>query len=129
MFQSLEIFQTSASMARHAARSQAVVAENLANSDTPGFRAKEVQAFKPGRMDASANSSLRTSRAGHISPARDHIASLVSQVENAPQSPNGNSVQIETEILNSIEAERAHSRALSIYKSALDLLRAGISRR
>jgi flagellar basal body rod protein FlgB len=45
-----------------------------------------------------------------------------------PASPNGNSVSLELEMLRGIEAQRAHSRAMRVYGSALGILRASIGR-
>ena len=41
MFEGLEIFQLAGGVARHAASRQAVVAQNIANADTPGYRARD----------------------------------------------------------------------------------------
>jgi septal ring-binding cell division protein DamX len=46
MFDRLEIFSLASAQARHAAARQAVVAQNIANSDTPGYRA-EISATLP----------------------------------------------------------------------------------
>ncbi len=43
--------------------------------------------------------------------------------------PNGNSVSLETEMLNAVSAKRQHDRALAIYKSSLTVLRASLGRR
>ena len=45
MFEGLEIFQLAGATARHAAARQAVVAQNIANADTPGYRARDVADF------------------------------------------------------------------------------------
>ena len=38
MFENLDIFRMSSAMAKHAGQRQAVVAQNVANADTPGYR-------------------------------------------------------------------------------------------
>jgi flagellar basal-body rod protein FlgB len=45
MFDRLEIFSLASAQARHAAARQAVVAQNIANSDTPGYRARDIGDF------------------------------------------------------------------------------------
>ena len=44
------------------------------------------------------------------------------------QSPNGNTVSLETEMVRSVEAQRDHSRALMVYRSAMNVMRAGLGR-
>ena len=45
MYDSLSLFRLAASMARHAGERQAVVARNMANADTPGYRAEATVPF------------------------------------------------------------------------------------
>jgi len=45
MFQNLDMFKTAMSMARHAGLKQALTSQNVANSDTPGYRAMSVKSF------------------------------------------------------------------------------------
>jgi flagellar basal-body rod protein FlgB len=49
-------------------------------------------------------------------------------VADAPADPNGNTVSLQDEILRSVEAARAHSRALAVYRASLDLMRASIGK-
>lgn len=128
MLQSLEIFQSAQSLARHSARQQAVVAKNIAHADTPDFKAmtlpdqkaqtQSLQLATPTRAPRQAHI-VTTSSQGTLTPRVDRTAEL---------SPNGNSVSIETEILKSIEAERSHKRAMTVYQSALTILRTSIGR-
>jgi flagellar basal-body rod protein FlgB len=115
MFDRLEIFALATGQARHAAARQAVVARNIANADTPGYRAQDIAGFAETwrRMQAEAGQGdlpLRVIDAG------------------TPASPNGNTVSLELEMLRGIEAQRAHSRALQVYGSALSVLRASLGR-
>ena len=127
MFQSLEIFQTSHAMARHAAARQAMTATNLANADTPGYQARAMPSFAE-TMAQGQTSGLRATRSGHVGGTATATAAP-SQTAAAEASPNGNSVSVEQEMLRGVEIQREHSRALTIYKHSLDVLRASIGRR
>lgn len=126
MFENLEVFQTSYAMARHAGARQAVTAANMANADTPGYRARAMESFRDTYVAGSSD--LRATRSGHLgtgttsAPPQPHMS-------DAEASPNGNSVSLEQEMVNSIEIQREHSRALAIYKHSLDVLRTSIGRR
>lgn len=126
MYESLDLFQVSAAMARHAGARQAVVAENIANADTPGFRARALGAFADSYRGDAAQA-MRSSRAGHLSA--DAAAGLTRPtVTDDEPSPNGNSVSLETEMLRGVEVQREHARALAIYKHALMVLRTSLGR-
>jgi flagellar basal-body rod protein FlgB len=118
MFDRLEIFTLASMQARHAAARQSVVAQNIANSDTPGFRAKDITEFG----DILRDMQRRPER------ARGDL-SIRTQDAGTPASPNGNTVSLELEMLRGIEAQRAHSRALRVYGSALEILRTSLGRR
>ncbi len=127
MFTNLEIFQTSHAMARHAGARQAVTATNMANADTPGYRAKSIAPFADmvQRGDAAT---LRATRSGHLGSTQIAATADI-KLSDAETSPNGNSVSLEQEMISAVEIQREHNRALAIYKHSLDLLRASIGRR
>lgn len=117
MFERLEIFTLAHARAQHAAARQAVVAQNIANADTPGYRARDITDF------AQTWRSLQA--AGRDADARLPFRQIDA---GGPSAPNGNSVSLELEMLRGIEAQRAHSRALQVYGSAMSILRTSIGR-
>ena len=129
MFQNLSVFQTAGQLARHSAARQVVVARNIANANTPGFKSQDIAGFRESMSQASGvTTGLRTSRADHIQGSTQVSSFAARDVKSTEQKPNGNTVFIETETLKSIEAERAHSRALAVYQSSLSLLKISIGR-
>ena len=126
MHNSLDLFQTAGAMARHAGARQAVVARNIANADTPGFQAQEIAAFRDVYRKG-ANTEMRATRAGHFAPdPQTHSTGLTTDV--GTPSPNGNTVSLEDELLNSISVSREHNRALTIYRHAMTVLRTSLGR-
>lgn len=133
MFDNLSVFRMAQGLARHAAARQEAVAQNVANVNTPGYRQVDIPAF--GEIvgaRALANTGdgvdLRSTRPGHIHYDESALPKA-RVVADARQAPNGNSVSLETEIMKAAELRRDHDMALSIYRSAMTLLRAGIGRR
>ncbi|MEJ6393035.1 FlgB family protein [Gymnodinialimonas sp. 2305UL16-5] len=117
MFDRLDIFQLAGGLARHSAARQAVVTQNIANADTPGYRARDIANF-----DETWRAMTAENRMGQGEmPFRTLDA-------RTPASPNGNTVSLEFEMLRGIEAQRAHNRALRIYGSAMTILRTSIGR-
>ncbi|AKS47807.1 flagellar basal-body rod protein FlgB [Octadecabacter temperatus] len=127
MFKNLEMFQASYAMARHSGARQAVTAANMANADTPGYRARTLGSFAES-YSADMDSGLRTTRAQHLTSSALTGTSSV-QISDAEAAPNGNSVSLEQEMVNSVEIQREHNRALAIYKHSLDVLRLSIGRK
>ena len=106
--------------AQHAATRQATIARNVANADTPGFRALDLEPFRPG------STSMRATRPSHI--MGDARADWRAVPQRGERDPDGNGVDLETEILRAVEAQRAHDKALSVYQASVDILRASIGR-
>ncbi|WP_176248851.1 MULTISPECIES: FlgB family protein [unclassified Sulfitobacter] len=128
MFEQLEVFKMSSAMAAHAGQRQAVISENVANSDTPGFVAKDLPSFQKTYHADQISPMQRATRAGHLHGAADRSQRVESFEVRAEASPNGNTVSLETEMLKSVAAKQQHDRALAIYKSALGVLRTAISK-
>lgn len=126
MYNSLDIFQTASAMARHAGARQAVVARNIANADTPGFQAERIAAFKDV-YQSNGSGGMRATRDGHLN-AREMVNTPRELLPTGAPSPNGNTVSIEEEMLNSVAVSREHNRALAIYRHALTVLRTSIGR-
>lgn len=128
MFKSIEVFQSAQSLARHSAKQQAVIAKNIAHADTPDFRAMTLPDRSSNGASVGMVASTRAPRQSHFAMTLPSGA-MKPKVDDAAQlSPNGNSVSIEVEILKSIEAERAHKRAMTVYQSALTILKSSIGR-
>jgi flagellar basal-body rod protein FlgB len=125
MFENLDVFRLSHALARHAGARQAVVAQNMANADTPDYAARDIAPFS-AYLDAPPG--MRATRPGHLfgqggpQPFEPHAE------RGTARDPNGNSVSLETEMLRAVDVQRQHGRALAIYRSGLTVLRTAISR-
>lgn len=125
MFQNLNVFQTAMALAKHSGLRQALSAQNIANADTPGYRALEIPDFE-ATLRGSAHHQ-RATRDRHLHGARpDHLPEPTLRRDSVD--PNGNSVSIEGEMMTAVEASRGHGRALSIYRSSLNILRVSLGR-
>lgn len=112
--------------ARHAAARQSHIARNIANADTPDYRANDITSFADSLQNEST--ALRTTRVTHLTPTGPD-ASLYESVERMTEAaPNGNNVSLEHEMMESIVAQTQHSTAISIYSSARDILKASLGR-
>lgn len=105
------------------AEGQRVVAENVANADTPGFKARKVSEFEQ-MLEASSASGLKTTDARHISGSASPTAAKVSVDENTwGESLNGNTVVLEQQTIKANEIGESYQVAASLYRKGHDLLR------
>lgn len=123
MFQDLNVFSLSSAMASHAAKRQSLVSQNIANADTPGYRGRDIVPFAEVMMQRSQVGSSQSMR---TSPSS--VTQWIEFVPRAEADPNNNTVSIEDEMLKAVEVVRQHERALSIYRSALSVLRTSLGR-
>ena len=128
MFANIDIFKMSAAMASHAGRRQSLTAQNMANVDTPGFKAQRLQSFSNLLTDTGTDSTLRATRSQHLDGAGAEVIHARGETVKNDPALDGNTVTVEGEMLESIGARREHDRALAIYKSALNILHTTLAR-
>lgn len=126
MFENLNLFRLSGALARHAGQRQTVISQNVAQADTPGYRARDLPAFS--ELTKSRGTAPRATRAGHLIGADPPGTARAFEVR-APADLNGNTVSLEDEILKAVGAKRDHDKALGIYRTSLRILRSSLGRR
>ena len=106
---------------------QKLLAENVANADTPGFKPKELKA--PGLAPARAAAvSVERTNAAHLSlaaarPGEDAVLSGRFEV-----TPSGNAVSLEDEMLKVSQNQSDYQLAASLYQKSLQMLRTAVGR-
>tara|TARA_Y100001936_G_C15731645_1_gene486374 strand:+ start:129 stop:545 length:417 start_codon:yes stop_codon:yes gene_type:complete len=126
VFTELNVFKIAYAMATHAGKRQALVSQNVANADTPGYHAKDIKPFKEVYAANSRPGDMIASRGSHLN-GTSGVGMDWAVTESVDGSdPNDNSVSIETEILKGVDTKRQHDRALAIYKSSMNVLRTSI---
>lgn len=113
---------------------QRVIAENVANSDTPGFTPRDIaapsfeQAMRAARTGPGGHAGVgglaRTNPAHIAGPAGGQASPFTP--ERSPDSEtrqDGNSVVLEEEMLKMAESRMNYDAAISFYQKSLNLLR------
>lgn len=130
MFDDLKILRMSQASAQQAAFRQSVIAQNVANANTPDYRARDVDPFNKtyeNEVGFAQSGSMRHSRAGHIDTTNEAPIRTFTPATDT-MSPNGNSVSLEDEIMKSVDTKRQYDLSLTIYKNAMTILRTSIGR-
>ena len=117
-------------LAAHAAARQQVLAENVAHADTPGYRARDIADFASIVDGQHAAFAARTTRAGHIPFGADARGfEPREQTALGAETPNGNTVSLEDQMMRAAEVRQEHELAIGVYAKSLEILRAAVSRR
>ena len=128
MLEDLSIFRMAGALAAHAEARQNTIAQNVANSDTPGYRARDIAPFSETYRTEDDGLPLRASRAAHLTPSSGGFRIAERVDESLSPAPNGNSVTIEKEMVKGAETRHQHDLALTIYRSALGIMRSSLGR-
>ncbi|MCB1369163.1 MAG: FlgB family protein [Rhodobacteraceae bacterium] len=124
----LSILSQAQALIRHASQRQTLVAANIANADTPGYRSRDLRPFSD-TYDASAPpDALRRTRPGHFNAPRDMGAAGAIETGDAAK-PNGNNVSLESEMIRGAHLRGQYDMALGIYRTSLSILRTSLGRR
>lgn len=129
MFEKLELTRMAQAMAAHAGARLSVVAQNVANADTPGYRAGDVASFAESYAQDAKHMEMRATRAGHFTGGADSdMPPLEVRRKSLAGAPNGNSVSIEQEMVKAASARQDHEMALAIYRNTSSIIRASLGR-
>jgi len=113
---------------------QRVIAENVANSETPGFQPKDLKPFtfqakvEAQGMTSSASASMpAVTHPGHMLPAsaRSGGSSGAKAItaRDSETTLNGNGVVLEEQMLKLSDARMNYDAAIGFYQKSLGLLR------
>jgi len=124
MFEKIELSRMAQAVARHAGARVGVIADNIANADTPGFRARDLPTFQ---SELRGGLPMQFSHGRHISVQPLGMAEATFQ-HATESAPNGNTVSLEAEMAQSVHARQQHEIALAVYRSTSSVLKLALGR-
>ena len=127
MFEKLQITAMAQAMASHAGARMGLIAQNVAQADTPGYKAMDLPSFAETYRQ-SDGAGLRQTKAGHV-PGLGQDVELQPRRTPGAEAPNGNSVSLEQEMVKAAGARQDHEMALAIYRNTSDIIRASLGRK
>jgi flagellar basal-body rod protein FlgB len=108
---------------------QRVLAENVANSDTPDYRAKDLAPLNFERQLSAASVALATTDPGHITaPAGGQSEFAADSSGRYEIRPRGNSVTHEDEMMKVASNQMDFEAAASLYTHSLSLIKLAVGR-
>ena len=103
---------------------QRVLANNIANANTPGFRPSDMRPFAESL--AAAQPGLRLTHARHLAPVQDPRARQGRR--SVERSMDGNGVALDREALRVADTEMAHALTVGLHRRYLGLFRTALGR-
>lgn len=113
----------------HLSERQKVIAQNVANAETPGYIAQDIKPFQAQMraQGASAPTVMAATQAGHMHPKSERRgAGAAYKPVAAPGSEitlNGNAVVLEEEMMKMSDARMNYDAAIGFYQKSMGILR------
>lgn len=114
---------------------QSVLSQNIANADTPGYKAQELEkqdfsglvnelSSAEKGMRTSAAAKLRTTDARHMAPGGANAGVPdAKDLKDGEESPTGNSVVLEEEMMKVADNQMQYGMVVNLYKKNMGLLK------
>ena len=111
---------------------QEVLAHNVANSDTPNFKVKDLEPFQFERLVRRETMQLNmtVTQDGHDGGRRKRIRDYSEQTERRPfeTSPAGNAVVLEEQMGKINETSVSHKLTTQLYAKQLNMIKTAIGK-
>ena len=109
---------------------QRVIAENVANADTPGFVGRDLKQptdFAAAMARGGGLQMVRTN-AAHIAPAGTPVRFDATKAPDSETTLDGNSVVVEEQMLKMAESRMAYDAAIGFYQKSMSMIRMAAKR-
>ena len=115
---------------------QKVLAQNIANANTPGYVPKDLKkiSFKAELDQATPTGGLRmqTADSRHMSSAGGLTNGYDSEIEEAEfsiSSPDGNAVSMEDELIKMSETQMEYATAVNVYRKHVSMIKTALGKK
>lgn len=115
-------------------RRQEVLAQNIANSDTPNYKPSDLKAFNFQEMvktqQMQQGRGLKTTSPMHFAGTRSQTSPFAEAQNTAPfeTSPNGNAVVLEEQMAKLGETQIQHRLTTELYRKHVNLIKTAIGK-
>jgi flagellar basal-body rod protein FlgB len=125
----LSLFQALSDKMRWHQDRQGVLAENIANADTPGYVERDLKAFSFGdEMRSTATLTMSTSSPSHISASSGGRGAFGTDSSPFEITPSGNGVTLEDQMMKVSGNDMDYQAVTTLYTRSMRLLKIAIGR-
>ena len=130
MSQPPRILQGIAGAMRHLSERQRVLAQNIANADTPGYKARELEEPHFGSLVGGAikRPSVKLTSGMAALGTRPSGSSLILDHDVSETKPDGNNVTLEDQLLKMGEVQADFVTLTSLYRKQMGLLKTAVGK-
>ncbi|HEX5777302.1 MAG TPA: flagellar basal body rod protein FlgB [Xanthobacteraceae bacterium] len=109
---------------------QKVLAENVANADTPGFRGRDLKQLDfHEALRSTGEVKLATTAPGHIGGSTGTSQFPMDNRGGFETTPRGNAVVLEDEMMKVAQTQMDYQAATALYSRSLGLIKTALGRR
>ena len=127
----LPLFSALADKMRWHQTRQTLLAENVANAETPGYRGSDLAAFEPAATSnrlSLATVATTTTASGHFSVASQGSPFEVRGLNSFEVTPEGNGVTLEDEMMKVTANQLDYQTATALYSRSIKILKTALGR-
>jgi flagellar basal-body rod protein FlgB len=103
---------------------QSLLAQNIANADTPGWRTRDLKPFD-ALLSGAVLAPVRTSPL-HLVAAEGGAVTATAQISE--RAPDGNAVELDKELAKVADTESAHELVTELYMKYQGMIRTALGR-
>ena len=130
----LALFDLADRRLAHIGRRQEVLAQNIANADTPGWRSRDLKPFADMLAHATSPPPWQTQPC-HLAPRGGAAQANAQggqaqrgQAQGGERAPDGNAVVLDSELGKIADSETSHSLVTGLYAKYLGMFRTAAGR-
>jgi flagellar basal-body rod protein FlgB len=134
-FSNLTLFSVMKAKLDYMSERQSVLAQNIANADTPGYRAKDVAAPDFATMAKQMSNPtaqklpMIVTSPNHITPKTQGSGFTAERSKMTDElNPNGNNVVIEEEMMKVGENQAEYQKVLNLYGKTISMFKTALGR-
>jgi flagellar basal-body rod protein FlgB len=135
MLSGIDLFQVAGDRMRYLTERQTLIARNIANADTPGYKAQDLTPFVPasGRSGTATPGvspvALVQTNPVHLQLDPDAVASqqpVATQADYGGEKPSGNTVSVEEQMIKSADVSNAFAMATAVYTKSISIMKTAL---
>jgi flagellar basal-body rod protein FlgB len=125
----LPLFSVLKSRMRWLKERQKVIAENVANADTPHYRGRDLKQLDfNAELNATAQVQPTATSPGHITAPAGDTTHAQGPRGGFETKPSGNAIVLEEEMMKVAQIQMDHQTAISLYTRGLAMLKTAIGK-
>jgi flagellar basal-body rod protein FlgB len=104
---------------------RSVLAQNIANANTPGFKPHDLKSFAATLGGAGTVAQVRT-QSNHLAAGATALGEVVDRTHT--QSPDGNAVAMDEQLMKVADTDTMHALVTTIYRKYLGMFSMALGR-